>query len=143
MPLHRTLAFGFAGFLARCRRRVQRLVERPDRASDLGLNATITLLVMAVIGGLVRIEGAWLGAFAFTIIENRVRDGEFLDLLVPVPGLGGSFNTIVGLIFLAIVVVSPDGLMGIWERLWSVGRSRGPTRPSPAPAAGAASAQER
>jgi branched-chain amino acid transport system permease protein len=86
---------------------------------------------MAVIGGLVRIEGAWLGAFAFTIIENKVREGEVLDFLVPVPGLGGTFTTVVGFIFLAIVVVSPDGLMGIWERLWSVGRFRGPSQPAP------------
>ena len=71
-----------------------------------------------------------------------MREGEFLDFLVPVPFLGGTFTTVVGFIFLAIVVVSPDGLMGIWERLWSVGRSRGPTRPSPAPAAVRAGAQE-
>ena len=51
-----------------------------------------------------------------------MREGEFLDFLVPVPFLGGTFTTVVGFIFLAIVVVSPDGLMGIWERLWSVGR---------------------
>jgi branched-chain amino acid transport system permease protein len=98
------------------------------------------LLVMAVIGGLSRIEGAFVGAFAYILIENKVREGEFLDFLVPVPFLGGTFTTVVGFIFLAIVVVSPDGLMGIWERLWSVGRFRGPSRP--APAADAAAAQE-
>ena len=64
---------------------------------------------MAVIGGLWRIEGAWLGAFAFIVINNYVRDVEL-------PVVGGSFNTIIGLIFLAIVVVSPGGLMGLWDR---------------------------
>ena len=76
---------------------------------DVGLIATIELLVMAVIGGLWRIEGAWLGAFAFIVINNYVRDVEM-------PVIGGSFNTIIGLIFLAIVVVSPGGLMGLWGR---------------------------
>ena len=31
--------------------------------------------------------------------------------------IGARFNTVVGLIFLAIVLVSPGGLMGIWESL--------------------------
>ena len=35
--------------------------------------------------------------------------------------IGGSFNTIIGLIFLVIVLVSPDGLMGVWDRLWGLG----------------------
>ena len=32
--------------------------------------------MIAVIGGLARIEGAWLGAFAFIVINNYVRDVE-------------------------------------------------------------------
>jgi hypothetical protein len=40
---------------------------------------------------------------------------------------GGSFNTVIGIIFLAIVVVSPNGLLGLWDRF--LDRSgRGPTR---------------
>ena len=37
---------------------------------------------------------------------------------------GGSFNTLIGIIFLAIVVVSPDGLMGLWGRLFDMRRRR-------------------
>ena len=44
---------------------------------NLGLGATIDLLIIAVIGGLGRIEGAWLGAFAFIVINNYVRDIQF------------------------------------------------------------------
>ena len=51
---------------------------------------------------------------------------------------GGSFNTIIGIIFLAIVLVSPDGLMGIWDRLSTEatrrparGRSGGVAEPAP------------
>ena len=143
VPLHRMLAFTFAGLLAAVAGVLAAWWNGQISPADLGLNATIALLVMAVIGGLSRIEGAWLGAFAYILIENRVREGEFLDFLVPVPFLGGTFNTVVGFIFLAIVVVSPDGLMGIWERLWTVGRSRGPTRPSPAPSLQARLVQRR
>jgi hypothetical protein len=46
--------------------------------------------------------------------------------------IGGTFNTIIGVIFLAIVVVSPDGLMGLWDRLLSLvfGRGGGPATPA-------------
>jgi len=122
VPLHRMLAFTFAGLLAAVAGVLAAWWNGQISPSDLGLAATIQLLVMAVIGGLVRIEGAWLGAFAFIVINNEVTNR------IPSDGLwvvGGSFNTVVGLIFLAIVIVSPDGLMGVWERLWSIRGRRG------------------
>jgi len=125
VPLHRMLAFTFAGFLAAIAGVLASWWNGQISPSDLGLAATINLLVMAVIGGLVRIEGAWLGAFAFIVINNEVTNR------IPSDGLwvvGGTFNTVVGLIFLAIVIVSPDGLMGIWERLWGLARRDGPPR---------------
>jgi len=124
VPLHRMLAFTFAGFLAALAGVLAAWWNGQISPSDLGLVATINLLVMAVIGGLARIEGAWLGAFAFIVINNEVTNR------IPADGLwvvGGTFNTVVGLIFLAIVVVSPDGLMGIWDRLWRLPGRRGPT----------------
>ena len=46
------------------------------------------------------------------MINNYIRDSWLTDLLDTV-GIGGSFNTIIGLVFLVIVIVSPDGLMGV------------------------------
>ena len=126
VPLHRMLAFAFAGFLAALAGVLAAWWNGQISPSDLGLVATINLLVMAVIGGLARIEGAWLGAFAFIVINNEVTNR------IPADGLwvvGGTFNTVVGLIFLAIVIVSPDGLMGIWDRMWAVRRRRGEPPP--------------
>jgi len=121
VPLHRALAFGFASFLAAVSGILLVWWDGQIAPGNIGLAATIELLVIAVIGGLVRIEGAWVGAFAFIVINNYVRDVEL-------PVVGGSFNTIIGLIFLVIVIVSPDGLMGLWDRLWrSLGRRGGGT----------------
>jgi branched-chain amino acid transport system permease protein len=130
VPLHRTLAFGFAAFVAGLAGVLYAWWEGQVSPGNVGLNATIELLVMCVIGGLGRIEGAWLGAFAFIVIENQVREGNILDFLVPIPVLGGSFNTVIGLIFLAIMVASPNGLMGLWDKLTTIilGRRRGPPR---------------
>ena len=121
VPLHRALAFGLASFFAALAGVLFVWWQGQIAPGNIGLAATIELLVMAVIGGLTRIEGAWVGAFAFIVINNYVRDVEL-------PVIGGSFNTIIGLIFLVIVIVSPDGLMGLWDRLWrSLGRSGGGT----------------
>ncbi len=118
-PLHRTLAFGFAAFIASLSGVLLVWWDGQIAPGNIGLGATIELLVICVIGGLARIEGAWLGAFAFIVINNYVRDVEL-------PIVGGSFNTIIGLVFLAIVIVSPDGLMGLWDRLWrTLGRTGG------------------
>ena len=100
---------------------------------------TINLLIMAVIGGLVRIEGAWVGAFAFILMQNYITSSTHVPLLGFGGTLfGGSFNTLIGIIFLAIVVVSPDGLMGLWGRLFehkaSTGRRRDGAKPAAEPA---------
>jgi branched-chain amino acid transport system permease protein len=109
VPLHRTLAFGLAGAVASLSGVLFVWWNDQVDPATLDLNAIVALLIVAVIGGLGRIEGAWLGAFAYVVINNYVRDVE-------VPVLGGSFPTVIGFIFLAIVLVSPDGLMGIWGR---------------------------
>ena len=131
VPLHRTLAFGFAAFIASLAGVLYVWWQGQIAPQTIGLQSTIDLLVVAVIGGLARIEGAWVGAFAFIVIDNYVREVE-------VPILGGSFNTIIGLIFLVIVLVSPGGLMGVWGRALQLLRiGPGRRRPDEAAEAGA------
>ena len=70
------------------------------------------MLIIAVIGGLYRLEGAWVGAFAFALLDNYSREWT--------PSIGNvlgpeRFNTLLGIIFLIIVLVSPGGLVGLWE----------------------------
>ena len=67
------------------------------------------------------------------MINNYIRDSWLTDLLDTVR-IGGSFNTIIGVIFLLIVIVSPDGLMGLWDRAWGLARRSpdGPDAPVPA-----------
>jgi branched-chain amino acid transport system permease protein len=119
VALHRTLAFGFAAFVASLAGVLYVWWSGQVAPGNVDLPQTINLLVMAVIGGLVRIEGAWVGAFVFILMDNYITSSTRIPLLGFGGTLfGGSFNTIVGVIFLAIVLISPDGLMGIWERLF-------------------------
>ncbi len=132
VPLHRTLAFGFAAFLASLAGILYAWWSGTVAPGNVDLPETINLLVMAVIGGLVRIEGAWVGAFAFIVMRDYVRDFNVPGLSFGGTLFGGSFNTIIGIIFLAIVLVSPDGLMGLWGRLFQSGPlSRSKQRSAP------------
>jgi branched-chain amino acid transport system permease protein len=136
VPLHRMLAFGFAAFIASLGGILYVWWSGQISPGNVDLPETINLLVMAVIGGLVRIEGAWLGAFVFIVIQNYVRDFSVPGLSFGGTLFGGSFNTIVGIIFLVIVLVSPAGLMGAWDRgLAEIARRRGLMRTPDAPAA--------
>jgi branched-chain amino acid transport system permease protein len=131
VPLHRTLAFTFASFVASISGVVFVWWNGHIDPGTINLTAVLNLLTIAVIGGLYRLEGAWVGALAFVIIQDYVRD-------VNVPLIGGSFNTVIGLIFLAIIVVSPGGLLGMWEtgKAWLV-RLAGGDQALPQAAAGA------
>jgi branched-chain amino acid transport system permease protein len=137
VTLHRTVAFAIGSLIAALGGVLFAWWSGQLSPSDIGLSATIQLLVIAVIGGLTRIEGAWLGAFAYIWISNEVTNR------IPEDGLwvvGGTFNTLIGLAFLAIVIASPDGLLGLWDRIWNGLRSRGGPG-EPAVAAGSAGSQ--
>ena len=93
----------------------------------IGLGATINVLIIAVIGGLRRIEGAFVGAFAYVFINDRLAETDFSVAGVKL----GTFNSLIGLIFLVIVLASPDGLLGLWDRAVAL-MVRRPGRPVPA-----------
>jgi branched-chain amino acid transport system permease protein len=125
VALHRTLAFGFAAFLASLAGVLFVWWNDHVDPTSFGLGPIIDLLIVGVIGSLYRLEGAWVGAFAFVMINNYTHD-------VSVPAVGGSFNTVIGAIFLVIVLLSPSGLLGIWEWLDRHGRGMAAMKARPA-----------
>jgi branched-chain amino acid transport system permease protein len=122
--LHRTVAFGFASLVAAIGGVLFVWWNGHIDPASIDLGATIDVLVIAVVGGLYRLEGAWLGALFFVIINNYSQRIGFI---------GARFHTLIGAIFLVIVLVSPGGLMGLWERALTVfsGGRRGPRDRNP------------
>jgi branched-chain amino acid transport system permease protein len=115
VALHRTVAFALAGFVAAVSGILFVWWNGQISPSAIGLPATINILVIAVIGGLYRVEAAFLGALVFVVLNNYADNIGFI---------GARFNTWIGIVFLIIVVVSPDGLIGLWEkglRRWTGG----------------------
>ena len=113
VALHRTLAFAAAGLIAAVAGILSLWYTRRIGPGTVELGMVIDVLVVAVIGGLYRLHGAWVGALVFVLIDNYSREWtpEIGTVLGP-----DRFNTLLGLIFLAIVLVSPGGLVGAWER---------------------------
>ena len=114
VALHRTVAFGVGAFVAGIAGVLSVWYTTQISPGGVDIGQTINVLVIAVIGGLYWLEGAWIGALLFTVLDNYSRT------LLPTVGtwLGPErFETVLGLIFLLIVLLSPGGLMGIWHRL--------------------------
>jgi branched-chain amino acid transport system permease protein len=111
---HRMLAFGLAAFVAAIAGVLSVWYNRRISPGSISLAQTIDVLIIAVIGGLYRLEGAWLGALVYALIDNYSR--EWTPTIGNVLG-PSRFNTLIGLVFLIIVLASPGGLMGIWERV--------------------------
>lgn len=117
VALHRTLAFGLGAFVASVAGILSVWFNTQISPGSVNLTQTIDVLIIAVIGGLSRLEGAWIGALAFSLIDYYARQDT------PTLGLWlnpGRFATIIGLVFLVIVLLSPDGLIGVGQRAWAL-----------------------
>lgn len=73
----------------------------------IGVGPAINVLIIAVIGGLRHPIGPFIGAVVVVLMQTFAIDLVGAD----------RFNTLIGLVFLAIVFVSPDGLLGLWGRM--------------------------
>ena len=129
VPAHRTLAFAFAGFIAAIGGILFVWWNQQISPGSMGLAATINILIISIIGGIYRLEGAWVGAFVFALIDNYSRQDNafFGDFLHAAPD---RFNTVIGGLFLLIVLLSPGGILGIASSIGSRAR-RQLERPSP------------
>jgi branched-chain amino acid transport system permease protein len=66
----------------------------------------INVLVVAVLGGMRHPIGAFLGAIVFVLLQTFAIDVIDRE----------RFNLVIGVVFLAIVLFSPDGLLGLWAK---------------------------
>ena len=121
VSLHRALAFGIGAFVAAIAGILSTWWSTQISPGDVDINQTITVLIIAVIGGLYRLEGAFVGAIVYSILDNYSRNWT------PTVGtwLGpGRFATVLGVIFLVIVLASPGGLIGLSESIMARLRRR-------------------
>jgi len=103
---HRVAAYGLSGVIAGFGGVLLVWFNGRISPGTIGVDRLIDVLVIAIVGGTRHPAGAYLGALFFVLLDTFA-----IDLMG-----AERFNTLIGLLFLAIVLFSPDGLLGLWQK---------------------------
>ena len=104
---HRVAAYAFAGLLASVAGVLLVWYNGLISPGSVNTGWQINILVVAVLGGMRHPIGAFLGAAVFVLLQTFAIDVIDRE----------RFNLVIGVVFLAIVLFSPDGLLGLWAKL--------------------------
>jgi len=108
---HRIAAYALAAFIAAIAGILLVWQNGQISPGTAGIGPVIDILVIAVVGGLSRPAGPFIGAIVYVLLRTFA-----LDALVSVGLDGRRFQLLIGLGFLLIVFFSRDGLLGLWEK---------------------------
>jgi branched-chain amino acid transport system permease protein len=103
---HRVAAYALAGSIAGLGGVLLVWFDGRISPGTIGVDRLINILVIAVIGGTRHPAGAYLGAVFFVLLNTFA-----IDLVG-----AERFNTLIGAVFLAVVLFSPDGLLGLLDK---------------------------
>lgn len=109
VTVHRILAYTVAALIAAWGGVLMVWLNGRISSGTVGVGPTINILIIAVVGGLGHPIGAFLGAVLFILLQNFA-----IDLIDR-----ERFNLLIGAVFLVIVLFSPDGMLGIWQKIKS------------------------
>ncbi|VWX61490.1 ABC transporter ATP-binding protein [Burkholderiales bacterium 8X] len=115
---HRVAAYAVSGFLAAVGGVLMVWYNGRISPGTIGIGAMINILIIAVLGGMKHPIGAFIGAVVFVLLQNFAIDLVDRE----------RFNLVIGGVFLAIVLFSPDGLLGLWRRLRHRAGASSPSR---------------
>jgi branched-chain amino acid transport system permease protein len=104
---HRLAAYAVSGFIAAVGGVMLVWYNGLITPGSVNTGWLINILVIAVLGGMKHPIGAFLGAIIFVLMQTFA-----IDLINR-----ERFNLVIGGVFLAIVLFSPDGLLGLWARI--------------------------
>jgi branched-chain amino acid transport system permease protein len=80
----------------------------------LAINYTVDPLLMTIIGGTGTFSGPVIGAAALHLSDRLLRTSLTIGPLTV--NLTDSWNLILGLAFIAVVLLFPQGISGTWQR---------------------------
>jgi branched-chain amino acid transport system permease protein len=108
---HRIAAYTFASVIAAIGGILYVWQYSQVSPGTAGIPMVIDILVIAVVGGIARPIGPFIGALIYILLRTFSS-----DLLTDLGMSGERFKLLIGLGFLAIVFFSPDGVLGLWEK---------------------------
>jgi len=109
---HRVAAYTFASAIAATAGVLLVWYQRQVSPGTAGVGPVVDIVIIAVVGGLTRPIGPFVGALVYVVLRTFS-----LDMLEGLGLDGRRYQLVIGLGFLIIVLFSPDGLVGIWQRL--------------------------
>jgi branched-chain amino acid transport system permease protein len=116
VELHRAVAFAVGAAIASIAGILSVFFNLQISPSSIDINQTIIVLAIAVVGGLTRLEGAWIAALLYAILFEYTQPwAAHLPSLLQRPLGSERYPTWLGLLFLLVVLASPGGLMGLWH----------------------------
>jgi branched-chain amino acid transport system permease protein len=121
---HRVAAYVFASLVAAIAGILLVWSNGQISPGSVGVDNAIDILVIAVVGGISRPIGPFIGALIFVVLRTFA-----LDFLVAVGLDGNRFRLLIGVGFLVVVFWSPDGVIGLWTRWRNRGLSQRNARP--------------
>ena len=107
VTLHRIAGYSVAGLIAALGGILSVWYNGRVSPGSIGITPVINILVIAVMGGMRRPIGPFIGAVVFVLLQTFAID--FIDR--------ERFNTLIGTVFFLVVLFSTDGLVGLWEQL--------------------------
>ncbi len=120
---HRIAAYTFASVIAAVGGILLVCRTPRSRPGTAGIPAVIDILVIAVVGGVRRPIGPFVGALIYVLL--RTFSPDVLETF----GMSNErFKTLIGLGFLAVVFFSPDGVLGLWGPLAQPAQARSADR---------------
>lgn len=111
------LAIVLAGVLAALAGVLRGLALKGASPSVLGLDFTMTPLLMTIVGGAGTFAGPVVGAFLIHLTEELLRD-TVITVGGVVINIGERWALFLGLIFITIVLIFPQGIVGTAQRWW-------------------------
>ena len=118
---HRVAAFAVAGFIAALGGVLLVWLNGQISPGTIGINPAIDILIIAIVGGLRRPLGPFIGALIYVVLRTFS-----IDILTSLGLSGERFQLLIGLGFLIIVYWSPDGVLGLWDRWRETRRNKDP-----------------
>jgi branched-chain amino acid transport system permease protein len=109
------LAITASGMLAALAGMLHILFNKKVGPEILGLSFTVDPLLMTIIGGVGTFAGPVIGAAGLQLSDRMFRDATF-TVGSRVVDVGNSWSLLLGIAFIVIVLVFPQGVTGTWAR---------------------------
>jgi branched-chain amino acid transport system permease protein len=112
---YKLLAITLAGTLASIAGMLHVLLNKKVGPEILSVEFTLDPLLMSIIGGVGTLSGPALGATVLHLSDRIFRDYE-LVIGSWTMDVGASWDLILGISFILVVLVLPQGIVGTWKR---------------------------